>query len=208
MKIYITHHCTPVTPFVMVLRGRVICVREEVIVVRQQTQNLENDPQLFVARPVGRKELAAFFWVLHNHQILWLYKKITMRESVPPPEASHHLVGSSLFDPSPASTDEAVCDGKVLVDYKKKDYRGFVFVVHEEYGLMLLRCARKKMKGPHWQAPGGHVDDPEFVEAGTPLSNEWFLKEECLSLTSVVLSETEQRPFHPTASSLQGWSSA
>lgn len=55
---------------------------------------------------------------------------------------------------------------KVLVDYKKKDYRGFIFVVHDEHGMMLLRCTRKKSKPPHWQLPGGHVDEEEFVSAG------------------------------------------
>ena len=54
----------------------------------------------------------------------------------------------------------------VLVDYKKNDYRGFLFVVHEEYGLMLLRCTRKKNKPPHWQLPGGHIDEEEFLRAG------------------------------------------
>jgi hypothetical protein len=34
--------------------------------------------------------------------------------------------------------------GKVLVDYKQFDYRGFVFCLHDDYGLMLLHCTRKK----------------------------------------------------------------
>lgn len=59
-----------------------------------------------------------------------------------------------------------VKNGEVLVDYKKTDYKGFLFVVHDDHGLMLLRCTRKKSKGPHWQVPGGHVDEPEFIEAG------------------------------------------
>ena len=54
----------------------------------------------------------------------------------------------------------------VLVDYSRTDYRGFLFVVHDIHGLMLLHCTRKKSKGPHFQVPGGHVDEPEFVEAG------------------------------------------
>jgi 8-oxo-dGTP pyrophosphatase MutT (NUDIX family) len=65
--------------------------------------------------------------------------------------------------PSPASTDELV--SKVLVDFKTHDYRGFIFVVHATYGLMLLRCTRKKNKPLHWQLPGGHVDEPEFNKA-------------------------------------------
>lgn len=53
----------------------------------------------------------------------------------------------------------------VLVNYKKNDYRGFLMVQHDEYGLMMLRCTRKKNKPPHWQLPGGHIDDFEFEEA-------------------------------------------
>lgn len=30
---------------------------------------------------------------------------------------------------------------------------------------MLLFCARKKKKGPHYQLAGGHVDEHEFIEA-------------------------------------------
>jgi 8-oxo-dGTP pyrophosphatase MutT (NUDIX family) len=53
----------------------------------------------------------------------------------------------------------------VLVDYKDSDYRGFIFVVHENHGLMLLHCTRKRKKGPHHQLPGGHIDEPEFLAA-------------------------------------------
>ena len=53
-----------------------------------------------------------------------------------------------------------------LVDYKACDYRAFIFVFHNEHGLMLLHCTRKKKKPPHWQLPGGHVDEPEFLQAG------------------------------------------
>jgi len=52
------------------------------------------------------------------------------------------------------------------LDYRNADYRGFVFAVHEQHGLMLLHCTRKAKKGPHFQLPGGHVDDFEFEEAG------------------------------------------
>ena len=57
--------------------------------------------------------------------------------------------------------------GTVLVDYKSEDWRGFIFVVHETLGLLLLYCTRKKNKGPHYQAPGGHVDDIEFIKAAS-----------------------------------------
>jgi 8-oxo-dGTP pyrophosphatase MutT (NUDIX family) len=50
--------------------------------------------------------------------------------------------------------------------YPTTDYRGFLFVVHENHGLMLLYCTRKKKKGAHWQLPGGHIDQEEFIEAG------------------------------------------
>lgn len=56
--------------------------------------------------------------------------------------------------------------GKVLINYKQNDYRGFIFIVHDVHGLVLLRCLRKKDKPPHWQVPGGHVDEPEFITAG------------------------------------------
>jgi len=51
------------------------------------------------------------------------------------------------------------------IDYKNIDYRGFIFLVHETYGLALLHCTRKKKKGPHFQLPGGHIDDFEFEAA-------------------------------------------
>jgi hypothetical protein len=75
---------------------------------------------------------------------------------------------NGIFSPSPASTEESVKTpkkSKVLVDYKANDFRGFIFVVHSSYGLMLLQCTRKKNKPLHWQLPGGHIDDPEFEEA-------------------------------------------
>lgn len=59
---------------------------------------------------------------------------------------------------------------RLKVDIVKHDYRGFVFVVHEEHGLMLLRCTRKKKKPPHWQLPGGHVDVDEFLAAGRSIA--------------------------------------
>jgi hypothetical protein len=61
---------------------------------------------------------------------------------------------------------EAPVYNEHLVDYATKDYRGFIFVMHETLGLMLLHCTRKKSKGPHWQLPGGHIDDHEFLQAG------------------------------------------
>ena len=52
-----------------------------------------------------------------------------------------------------------------MVDFKGVDYRSFIFVVHEQHGLMLLHCTRKPKKGPHFQLPGGHIDNFEFARA-------------------------------------------
>jgi 8-oxo-dGTP pyrophosphatase MutT (NUDIX family) len=54
-----------------------------------------------------------------------------------------------------------------LIDFKTKEYRAFVFVLHDEYGILLLRCTRKKKKPDHWQIPGGRIDDHEFLRAGS-----------------------------------------
>jgi 8-oxo-dGTP pyrophosphatase MutT (NUDIX family) len=37
--------------------------------------------------------------------------------------------------------------------------------------MMLLYCTRKKQKGPHYQLCGGHIDEPEFLEAGKCLGH-------------------------------------
>jgi hypothetical protein len=55
---------------------------------------------------------------------------------------------------------------KVLVDYQNGEYKGFVFVIHQQHGLMLLYCTRKKKKPPHWQLAGGKIDEHEFIKAG------------------------------------------
>ena len=70
--------------------------------------------------------------------------------------------------PSAGSTDKPAASNpgpEVEVDYKNADYRGFLFVVHKQHGLMLLHCTRKKEKGPHFQLPGGHIDEHEFFAA-------------------------------------------
>ena len=67
--------------------------------------------------------------------------------------------GRNDVAPSPASTESPVATAGV-------DYRAFLVTVHEKHGILLLHCTRKKSKGPHWQLPGGHVDDFEFKEAG------------------------------------------
>jgi 8-oxo-dGTP pyrophosphatase MutT (NUDIX family) len=40
-----------------------------------------------------------------------------------------------------------------------------MFVVHDTHGMSLLHCTRKKKKPAHYQLPGGHVDEPEFLQA-------------------------------------------
>ncbi len=50
-------------------------------------------------------------------------------------------------------------------NFSKTDYRAFLFVFHEDFGLLLLHCTRKRKKGPHFQIPGGHVDEAEFIAA-------------------------------------------
>jgi len=46
-----------------------------------------------------------------------------------------------------------------------EEYRGFVFPVHKEHGMLLLHSTRKRKKGPHFQLPGGRLDEPEFATA-------------------------------------------
>lgn len=72
----------------------------------------------------------------------------------------------SATNPLSSQGGNANGSGEVLVEYRSVDYRGFLFVVHDVHGLLLLRCTRKKSKGPHWQVPGGHVDEAEFLAAG------------------------------------------
>ena len=52
-----------------------------------------------------------------------------------------------------------------MPDHTNIDYRGFAFVVHNQHGMLLLHCTRKAKKGPHFQLPGGHVDEFEFKYA-------------------------------------------
>lgn len=52
-----------------------------------------------------------------------------------------------------------------MPDYQNIDYRGFAFAVHKVHGMLLLHCTRKAKKGPHFQLPGGHIDEYEFQYA-------------------------------------------
>ena len=53
----------------------------------------------------------------------------------------------------------------MAAEFLKDDYRAFIFAMHPLYGILLLRCTRKKNKGPHFQAPGGHIDKEDFERA-------------------------------------------
>lgn len=56
--------------------------------------------------------------------------------------------------------------GTQRFSYNNKNYRAFCFVIHKDAGILLLQCTRKNEKGPHFQIPGGHVDEAEFIAAG------------------------------------------
>jgi len=84
---------------------------------------------------------------------------------------------------SPTGSD-ATLDS--LVHFRKTDYRGFLFVNHEKHGLVLLHCTRKQKKGSHYQLPGGHVDDAEFLQAGA-----------CDSLCTTCLLNSLLQLVHP-----------
>lgn len=43
--------------------------------------------------------------------------------------------------------------------------KAFLFLVHRDHGLLLLYTTRKKSKGPHYQVPGGHVEQDDFDAA-------------------------------------------
>jgi hypothetical protein len=47
---------------------------------------------------------------------------------------------------------------------KNHDYRGFCFMIHPKHGILLLQCSKlkKNKPSPHFQVPGGHIDNFEF----------------------------------------------
>jgi hypothetical protein len=53
----------------------------------------------------------------------------------------------------------------IVEKYIEDDYRAFIFATHPLYGILLLHCTRKKKKGSHFQAPGGHIDKEDFADA-------------------------------------------
>jgi 8-oxo-dGTP pyrophosphatase MutT (NUDIX family) len=50
-----------------------------------------------------------------------------------------------------------------MIQQQPNKYRSFIFVLHETYGILLLHCTRKIKKGFHYQIPGGHVDEEDFI---------------------------------------------
>jgi hypothetical protein len=62
--------------------------------------------------------------------------------------------------------------GIMTSEFLKEDYRAFIFATHPLHGILLLHCTRKKNKGPHFQAPGGHIDKEDFDDAVSTTSNE------------------------------------
>ena len=71
----------------------------------------------------------------------------------------------------------------VVQKYLKDDYKAFIFATHPLHGLLLLYCTRKKKKGPHYQAPGGHVDKDDYyrviAQSGTTLQGPELLMRAC-----------------------------
>jgi len=68
-----------------------------------------------------------------------------------------------------------------VIDHPR-DLRAFLFAIHPVHGMLLLHCTRKRKKGPHFQLPGGHVDDFEFVAAAAQKSP--FSKAEPATITT------------------------
>ena len=62
-------------------------------------------------------------------------------------------------------------DSQVRFDFTKRDYRAFCFLIHRKHGGLLLHCTRKKKKPPHYQLPGGHIDDSDFRQITRKLSS-------------------------------------
>lgn len=67
--------------------------------------------------------------------------------------------------------------------------RAFLFLVHRKYGLLLLYITRKKSKGPHYQVPGGHVEQEDFDRAGE-------LEHRLLFLDCIIQSFNQQSVYN------------
>ena len=54
---------------------------------------------------------------------------------------------------------------KNIPDKGVREYRAFVFAVHQDHGMLLLHRTGNSKKGPHFQLPGGNVGNFEFDNA-------------------------------------------
>lgn len=82
----------------------------------------------------------------------------------------------------------------VTVDYSENDYRAFCLLLHSQNGALLLYCTRKKKKPPHYQLPGGHVDEAEFKQvsqnAGRFITQEQLYQSARLGCVREIYEET------------------
>lgn len=49
--------------------------------------------------------------------------------------------------------------------FVNSSYKAFVFATHPKHGMLLLFCTKKKIKGDHFQLPGGGINESEFQHA-------------------------------------------
>jgi len=93
----------------------------------------------------------------------------TFRESF----SNHSIVSARLSDAK--KYEEEVTQKNELAKIEKlksmtkffvnSSYKAFVFATHPNYGMILLFCTKKKIKGDHFQLPGGSINESEFKNA-------------------------------------------
>jgi 8-oxo-dGTP pyrophosphatase MutT (NUDIX family) len=76
----------------------------------------------------------------------------------------------SPFDSAVTEKRPRDLKSNILVD-TSEDYRSFVFSIHPEHGLLLLKSREKKRKGSYWEIPGGHLEDEDFEAAAAIVSD-------------------------------------
>jgi len=123
-------------------------------------------------RKFAEREKVKETWTKHHSR-----NKEPVRGLMRAPSAKAQVFenGKSSWDSSDVRNGQSVSETKTnfsngnaptsLVPYQTHDYRGFIFVIHKQHGLVLLHCTRKKNKPHHYQLPGGHVDKEEFSKA-------------------------------------------
>ena len=62
-------------------------------------------------------------------------------------------------------------DSQVRYDFSKRDFRAFCLLIHRKHGGLLLHCTRKKKKPPHYQLPGGNIDEGDLRQVTRNLSS-------------------------------------